>query len=57
MQAKDPEGGPYPAYPTGRSWDKPSGDTGIGKKFYHNVIQGSQVATEPFYVAFLGLNH
>jgi len=29
--AKDPEGGPYPAYPTGKSWDK------FGKKFFHNT--------------------
>merc|ERR1711943_141114 len=26
---------------------------GSGKKFFHNVIQGSQVATEPFYVAII----
>ena len=24
-----------------------------GKKFYHNVIPGSQVKTEPFYVAII----
>ena len=29
--AKDPEGGPYNAYPSGKSWDK------YGKKFYHNT--------------------
>merc|ERR1739848_509163 len=51
--AKDPEGGPWPAYPSGKSWDEPSGKTGSGKKFYHNVIPGSQVATEPFYVAII----
>merc|ERR1719230_410669 len=50
---KDPEGGPWPAYPSGKSWDEPSGKTGSGKKFYHNVIPGSQFATEPFYVAFV----
>merc|ERR1711959_178591 len=50
---KDPEGGPWPAYPSGKCWDEPSGKTGSGKKFYHNVIQGSQVATEPFYVAII----
>jgi flavocytochrome c len=27
---KDPEGGPYDAYPSGKSWDK------YGKKFFHN---------------------
>jgi len=52
-QDKDPEGGPYNAYPSGKSWDKPSGDTGCGKKFYHNVIQGNQVASEPFYCAII----
>jgi len=52
-QEADPEGGPYPAYPTGKSWDEPSGKTGVGKKFYHNVIPGSQVANEEFYVAIV----
>merc|ERR1719420_1182376 len=50
---KDPEGGPFPAYPSGKSWDKASGPTGSGKKFYHNIIPGSNVATEPFYVAII----
>jgi len=52
-QEKDPEGGPFPAYPSGKTWDEPSGKTGSGKKFYHNVIDGSKVATEPFYVAII----
>merc|ERR1711968_402584 len=51
--AKDPEGGQWPAYPSGKSWDAASGPTGSGKKFYHNVIPGSQVASEPFYVAII----
>merc|ERR1719164_75736 len=51
--AKDPEGGSWPAYPSGKSWDEPSGKTGSGKKFYHNVIPGSKVADEPFYVAII----
>merc|ERR1712057_130173 len=46
-------GGPHPAYPSGKSWDEASGPTGSGKKFYHNVIPGSAVATEPFYVAII----
>merc|ERR1712216_985553 len=50
---KDPDGGPWPAYPSGKSWDEPSGKTGSGKKFYHNVIPGSAVATQPFYVAII----
>merc|ERR1711976_762975 len=52
-QASDPEGGPFPAYPSGKTWDEPSGKTGSGKKFFHNVIPGSKVATEPFYVAII----
>jgi succinate dehydrogenase/fumarate reductase flavoprotein subunit len=50
---KDPDGGSFPAYPSGKSWDEASGPTGSGKKFYHNIIPGSQVATEPFYVAII----
>merc|ERR1719210_1779425 len=50
---KDPDGGPFPAYPSGKSWDEPSGKTGSGKKFYHNIIPGSAVKTEPFYVAII----
>jgi flavocytochrome c len=50
---KDPDGGPYPAYPSGKSWDECSGKTGSGKKFYHNFIDGSAVKTEPFYVALI----
>jgi len=52
-QEKDPEGGNFPAYPSGRCWDEASGKTGSGKKFYHNIIPGSKVATEPFYVAII----
>merc|ERR1719487_1760046 len=51
--AKDPDGGPWPAYPSGKSWDEASGKTGSGKKFCHNVIPGSKVASEPFYVAII----
>merc|ERR1712134_151406 len=51
--AKDPEGGQWPAYPSGKSWDAASGPTGSGKKFYHNVISGDKVAAEPFYVAII----
>merc|ERR1712157_150107 len=50
---KDPDGGSWPAYPSGKTWDEPSGKTGSGKKFFHNIIPGSQVATEPFYVAII----
>merc|ERR1711953_971496 len=50
---KDPDGGSWPAYPSGKSWDAASGPTGSGKKFYHNIIPGSKVKTEPFYVAII----
>ncbi|CAK0853738.1 unnamed protein product, partial [Prorocentrum cordatum] len=50
---KDPDGGSYPAYPSGKSWDEASGKTGSGKKFYHNIIDGPAVKTEPFYVAII----
>merc|ERR1712048_1001229 len=33
--------------------DEASGKTGSGKKFYHNIIPGSAVKTEPFYVAII----
>merc|ERR1712139_324479 len=42
---KDPDGGSWPAYPSGK--------TCSGKKFYHNIIPGSAVATQPFYVAII----
>merc|ERR1719207_222 len=50
---QDPDGGMWPAYPSGKSWDEASGKTGSGKKFYHNIIPGDRVATEPFFVAII----
>merc|ERR1712073_263077 len=50
---KDPDGGNWPAYPSGKTWDEPSGKTGSGKKFFHNIIPGSAVATQEFYVAII----
>merc|ERR1712190_276942 len=50
---KDPDGGAWPAYPSGKSWDEPSGKTGSGKKFYANCLEGKLVAAEPFYVAII----
>jgi succinate dehydrogenase/fumarate reductase flavoprotein subunit len=50
---KDPDGGPWPAYPMGKSWDEPSGKTGSGKKFYANCLEGKNVPTTPFYVAII----
>ena len=49
--AKDPDGGPYPVYPSGKSWDEASGNTGSGKKFYHNVMSGADFAAQPYCVA------
>ena len=42
--AKDPDGGPCPAYPSGKSWDAV---TGSGKKFYHNVTSGADFVVQP----------
>merc|ERR1712124_239693 len=50
---KDPDGGSWPAYPSGKSWDEASGPTGSGKKFYHNIIPGSKVKSEPYYGAII----
>merc|ERR1712207_118237 len=52
-QEKDPDGGSFPAYPSGKTWDEPSGKTGSGKKFFHNIIPGSAVATQEFFVAII----
>ncbi|CAE8636831.1 unnamed protein product [Polarella glacialis] len=49
----DPDGGPWPAFPSGRSWDEASGKTGAGKRFFHNALPGSKVKEEPFYVAMV----
>merc|ERR1712137_452792 len=51
--AKYPDDGPFNAYPSGKSWDEPSGKTKCGKKFYTNLIDGSAVRTEPFYAAII----
>merc|ERR1719327_1889045 len=50
---KDPEGGSWPAYPSGKSWDETSGKTGSGKKFFHNIIDGAAVKSQPFFVAII----
>jgi flavocytochrome c len=52
-QAEDPEGGAWPAYPSGKTHDEPSGKTGSGKKFYHNVLHPDKFASEPFFVAII----
>ena len=40
----DPSGGPFEAYPNGKSWDK------FGKKFYHNL---PLAMNDSFHVAFI----
>merc|ERR1719450_1467012 len=50
---RNPDGGSWPAYPSGKSWDEASGKTGSGKKFFHNIIDGAAVETQPFYVAII----
>jgi len=50
---EDPEGGALPAYPFGKSWDEARGRTGLGKKFYHYIFPGSEVRSEPVYVAII----
>ena len=42
--ADDPNGGPYDAYPTGKSWDR------FGKKYYHNLPLEMD---DSFHVAFI----
>ena len=51
--AEDPDGGPYTAYLSGKSWGETSGKTGSGKKFDHNVISGADFAAQPYYVAII----
>ena len=41
---KDPTGGPFEAYPNGKSWDK------FGKKFYHNL---PLTMNDTYHVAFI----
>ena len=36
--AKDPDGGPYPVYPSGKSRDEFSYKMGSRKKFFYNAI-------------------
>ena len=37
----------------GKSWDAARGKTGSGKKFFHNIIPGAALKTEPFYVSII----
>jgi len=49
----NPDGGEWQAYPSGKSHDEASGKTGSGKKFFHNIIPGSRVPDEQFFVAII----
>jgi flavocytochrome c len=40
MQEKDPEGGKWQAYPSGKCWDEASGKTGSGKKILPQCFGG-----------------
>ena len=42
--AKDPDGGPYPAFASDKLWSEASGEIGSEKKFYHNVSSGADLA-------------
>ena len=50
---KDPDGGPYPVYSSGMSWDEVPGKMNSGKKFFHNAISGADFATQPYHVAIV----
>ena len=41
----DPDGGPFPACPSGKSWDEASGKMG-SYEFYHNVISGADFTAQ-----------
>ena len=45
---KDPDRGPYPAYPSGKSWCEACGKMGSGQKFYHSVNPGADFTARGF---------
>ena len=51
--AQNLDGGPFPAYHSGESWDDTSGKKGSGKKFCHSVISETDFAAQPFRVAVI----
>ena len=51
QSAKDPDGGPYSAFASDKSWSEASGEIGSEKKSYHNVSSGADFAAQPFCVA------
>ena len=42
--ARNPNGEPYPAFTSEKSWSEASGEIGSEKKFYHNVSSGADFA-------------
>ena len=44
--AQDPDGGPFFAYPSGKSWDKAHGKKDSGELFYHNVISRADFTSQ-----------
>ena len=48
---RDPNGEPYPACVSDKSWREASGEVGSEKKFYHNVSSGADFVAQPFCVA------
>ena len=48
---RNPNGEPYAAFASDKSWSEASGETGSEKKFYHNVSSGADFAAQPFCVA------
>ena len=47
----NPNGEPYPAFASEKSWNEASGKKGSEKKFYHSVSSGAYFAAQPFCVA------
>ena len=39
--AQDPDGGPYTAFASDKSWSETLDKMGSGRKFYHNVTPGA----------------
>ena len=44
--AQDPDGGPFLAWRSGKSWDEASGKTGCGKMFYLIVTSVADLAAQ-----------
>ena len=51
--AQNPDGEPYPAFANDKSWDETSGKPGLGKKFCHSVILGTDSTAQPSIAAII----